>query len=501
MSPKFLRLIMLLDGYKLDHRRQYPDYTSFIYSNDTCRASRIFGQNWTIAFGLQYVLQRYMIELADETFFNRPVDEVCAEYQEMLNDYLGPNEIGTDHIRALHVLGYLPLEFHAVPEGTKVPINMPSFTLINTDPKFGWVTNYFETLIACTTWISINSATIANRFRQLFEESAAEQGWDPAFCDWQGHDFSFRGMAGVEAAVMSGAAHLLSFTGTDSIPAIAFLKEYYDAEGLIGGSVAATEHSVMCAGGERDESETVDHLLDVYPSGILSIVSDTWDLWNMVCNILPSKKDRIMARDGKIVVRPDSGDPVKIVCGDPDADPNGPEFKGVVELLWDTFGGTTTDKGFRVLDSHIGVIYGDAINEQRARDIIAGLAAKGFAGCNMVYGIGSFTYQYNTRDTFGQAMKATWAYVADQEHFLFKDPKTDPGVKKSARGMIQLYRREDGSIEMVQDLTYNDWLQSLGAKNALLQPVWRNGRFLRRENLATIRGRVHAKPDTELVAV
>lgn len=493
MFPKFLNFILLLDGYKLDHRRQYPKNTQYIFSNYTCRASRIFGQNDAIFFGLQYTLQRYLIDLANETFFNRNVDEVCTEYQELLDSYLGPNDIGTDHIRALHQLGYLPLEFHAVPEGLKIPLNMPMFTVINTHPDFFWLVNYFETLLACTVWMGINSATVADRFHQISLEAAAEQGWDPAFCQWQGHDFSFRGMAGVEAAVISGAAHLLSFTGTDTIPAIAFLQQYYYAEGLIGGSVAATEHSVMCAGGEFNESETVDHLLDIYSAGILSIVSDTWDLYNMVDVVLPSKLERIMARDGKVVVRPDSGDPVKILCGDPDADPNSLEFKGVVEILWDHFGGTTTVKGYKVLDTHVGTIYGDAINEQRRRDIKNGLAGKGFADCNVVFGIGSFTYQLNTRDVFAQAMKATFAMINGTEFKLQKDPKTDAGMKKSARGMIQLYIDDDGKITMEQDMDWNSWIVSRAEKGALLQPIWKDSKFLKVNTLAEIRARIASK--------
>lgn len=492
--------MLLLDGYKLDHRRQYPKNTQYIYSNYTCRASRIFGQNWTIFWSLQYVLQRYFIDLANETFFDRPVDEVCAEYQRLLDSYLGPNTIGTDHIRALHELGYLPLEFHAVPEGTRVPLNMPSFTVINTHPDFFWLTNYFETLLACEVWMGINSATISNRFRQITEQAAAEQGTDPQFNMWQGHDFSFRGMAGTEAAVISGSAHLLNFTGTDTIPAILFAEEYYDATGLVGGSVAATEHSVMCAGGEFNENDTVRHLLDVYRGGILSIVSDTWDLWHMVDRIIPSFKAEILERPGKIVIRPDSGDPVKIVCGDPDADPNSYEYKGVVEILWEHFGGITTDKGFKLLDEHIGVIYGDAINEQRRTDIKNGLAAKGFADANMVFGIGSFTYQMNTRDTFGQAMKATHAIIDNNEFMLQKDPKTDPGIKKSALGMIQLFRQSDGSVEMRQGMNWAEWLKTLNDPNALLKPVWRNSSFLKRHKFEEVRERVLGNTQKEPVA-
>jgi nicotinamide phosphoribosyltransferase len=490
----FIPFIFLLDGYKTDHRRQYPDFLEYVFSNYTCRGSRLANQNYSIFFGLQYILKHYFGTVAQETFFNRDVDEVCAEYQQMLDNYFGPNDIGTDHIRALHQLGYIPLEFHAVPEGTRVPLNMPSFTVINTHKDFGWLTNYFETLLACLTWMPINSATVADRFRKILDETVTAQGGDVEFVNWQAHDFSFRGMAGVEAALLSGAAHLLHFTGTDTIPAIKFLETFYYAEGFVGGSVPATEHSVMCAGGEVNERETFKRLLNLYPRGILSVVSDTWDLWHVITNILTELRDDIMSRDGKLVIRPDSGDPVKIICGNDAAEPGHPATKGVVELLWDIFGGTYTPEGYKVLDPHIGVIYGDSINEERLLAIRDGLATKGFALANMVFGVGSFTYQYNTRDTLGQAMKATWAQVDGVEHMLQKDPVTDTGLKKSATGMIQLFADQDGSIRMVQNLDLFNWRASQFEPNALLRPVWRNGEFLVEHTLEEIRARVsHAQ--------
>ena len=201
-------------------------------------------------------------------------------------------------------------------------------------------------------------------------------------------------MSGPEAASLSGAGHLLYFTGTDTVPAIDLIEDYYGVpEGyLIGGSVAATEHSVMCAGGEMGELETFSRLLDLYPSGIVSVVSDTWDLWQVLTVILPQLKDRIMARNGKLVIRPDSGNPADILCGDPDAPAGSPASKGVVQLLWDIFGGTETSTGHRLLDTHIGSIYGDAITRERAHEITYRLAKNGFASANVVFGIGSYTY-------------------------------------------------------------------------------------------------------------
>lgn len=291
-----------------------------------------------------------------------------------------------------------------------------------------------------------------------------------------------RGLAGPEAACLSGAGHLLSFTGTDTIPAIEFVEHHYAGDnGLIGASVAATEHSVMSAGGERSETETFKYLLDLYPSGTISIVSDTWDLWNVVTHILPAMKERIMQREGTLVIRPDSGDPVKIVCGD--AAKDGPAGKGVVELLWEVFGGTITKTGHRQLDPHIGVIYGDAISYERAKAICDGLWEKGFASTNMVFGVGSYSYQYVTRDTYGFAMKATWANVGGTDRDLFKRPATDDGTKFSATGRLAV--ASDGERLRVIE-------RASGEQEAasLLTTVWKDGEFKRRSSFADIRRRL-----------
>lgn len=471
--------ITLIDGYKLDHRRQYPANTRRVYSNWTPRSSRIAGQNDVVFFGLQAFIDKYLVEKMNRQFFGRPCEEVCASYLSRVNSYLGPNQIGVEHIRQLHKLGYLPLEFRALPEGTLCPLRVPMFTVENTHDDFAWLVNYFETLISSFVWMPCTSATTAYRLRRLLDDAAAITGGDPAFVAWQGHDFSMRGMAGPEAASISGAGHLLSFTGTDTIPAIEFIEHHYSGgNGLIGASVAATEHSVMSAGGERSERNTFEHILDLYPSGIVSIVSDTWDLWNVLTSILPSLKDRIMSRDGKIVIRPDSGDPVKIICGDSSA--NGPAGKGVVELLWDVFGGTLTSTGHKQLDSHVGVIYGDAITYERADAICKGLAEKGFASTNMVFGVGSFSYQYVTRDTYGFAMKATWASVDGKPRDLFKRPITDSGAKFSATGRLSVVK-ERGQLVVIERATPEQESRSL------LEPVWRDGKFLRRQSFADVR--------------
>lgn len=485
--------MMRIDGYKLDHRRQYPENTEFVYSNWTPRMSRVDGQNTVMFFGLQYFLQKYMIDDINNDFFNKPIEEVAVKYARRVNGYLGPNAIGTDHIRALHALGYLPLEFRAVPEGTCVPLRIPMLTVENTHKDFAWLVNYFETSMSNVMWLPCTSATTSYGIRKVLENAAARTGSPLEFVDWQGHDFSFRGMSGMEAAMLSGAGHLLNFTGTDTIPAIDFIEEYYGFDDglpenyLIGGSVAATEHSVMCAGSRDGELKTFNRILDLYPSGIVSVVSDTWDLWNVLTNILPQLKDRIMSRDGKLVIRPDSGDPADIICGDLTAPVGSPAYKGVIELLWEIFDGTVTETGHRLLDRHIGCIYGDSISKARATKIMQRLAVKGFASANMVFGIGSYTYQYVTRDTFGFAMKATWCQINGVGYDIYKTPITDNGVKNSARGRLAVIKDNDGNLSLFEGLT-----REAADAVSILRLVWRNGKFLVRESFDKLRARAKA---------
>ena len=225
----------------------------------------------------------------------------------------------------------------------------------------------------------------------------------------------------------------------------------------------------------------------------------------MVTEYLPALKDIIMARDGKLVVRPDSGDPVDIVTG---TKVNGttPEEKGLIECLWDTFGGTINEQGYKVLDPHIGAIYGDSINLERATAISERLESKGFATTNIVFGIGSFSYQYHTRDTFGFAVKATAATVNNEERMLFKDPKTDDGTKRSQRGRVVVAHKEDILAEKPDfdfttltgdqaqnDLLWADGLNEAEAKQSTwkaLRTVFQDGRLLVDESLEAIRDRL-----------
>ncbi|WP_349828581.1 nicotinate phosphoribosyltransferase, partial [Brevibacterium litoralis] len=360
--------------------------------------------------------------------------------------------------------------------------------------EFFWLVNYVESALSASVWHASTTATIAAEYRALLDAAALRTTGSTAGVEFQGHDFSSRGQTSLASAAASGAGHLLSFLGTDALPALDWITRFYPAadtldlarpgaNGMLAGSVPATEHSVMCAGGREDEQATYARLLDTYPTGILSIVSDTWDLWTVLTAHLPALYDRIMGRDGKLVIRPDSGDPVDILCGTVREFGAGttPEEKGVIALLWETFGGTMSAQGYRMLDEHIGAIYGDSITLERAAAIIERLGAKGFASTNVVLGIGSFTYQYVTRDTFGSAVKATWAEVDGVGRALRKDPVTDNGTKRSAAGRLAVLRGDDGRLELVEQASPEQETASE------LQPVWEDGRFVRFQSFAEVR--------------
>lgn len=613
--------LLKVDYYKTEHFKMYPEGMSKLYSNFTPRKSRIADIDKVVFFGLQHFILKYLIEDFNENFFYLQ-DRIYFGQEDTLDKDLKEKHVSVyknkiikeyskhikldsyKHIEDLWDLGYLPIEIKAVEEGTLVSIGVPCFTITNTHPNFAWLVNYLETLISCMMWQPITSATIAYEYKKLLNKYAIETTGNTEGVQWQGHDFSMRGLSSVESAILSGMGHLTSFSGTDVIPAIYQLESSYNATGLIGASVPATEHSVMCMGGnnsgksnkpknkplfyvlegfkeespnlyklaleiiaegevedkiysseetdnqkniynyfkvknnkivaigeergrdggwywfedtketisgvinEDNELKTFRRLLDLYPKGILSVVSDTWDLWKVCTEYLPQLKKEILSRDGKLVIRPDSGDPVDIICGK--IFPKGVtitqqqryEEQGVIELLWDTFGGTINEQGYKVLDSHIGAIYGDSITLSRAKEICERLKAKGFASTNIVLGIGSYTYQYNTRDTFGFAMKATygelkkckceldspqnWCENCNIEcREIFKDPITDDGTKKSKKGLLRV-QKDENTLE----LSVWDQCKKDEEAEGELKTVFKDGKLIRTTSLEEIRNKL-----------
>ncbi|MCH2235605.1 MAG: nicotinate phosphoribosyltransferase [Crocinitomicaceae bacterium] len=482
-----MNALLLTDGYKTGHHQQYPQGTEEVYSNWTPRSNKYApkGCDKVVSFGQQYVM-KWLHNYFHQNFFRKPKAEVCNEIREELSLYLN-TDYDVSHFEELHDLGYLPIRVKSLPEGTEVNIRVPMLTVVNTRKEFYWVTNFLETILSTMLWQPMTSATIALNYKRIFTKWAKQTDVENiGFVDFQGHDFSMRGMGGLQSAQSSGMGHGAVFLGSDTLPAIAGLRRYYNAQDFVLGSVNATEHSVMCAGTKNDEIGTFKELMKTYPTGILSVVSDTWDLWKVITEYLPKLREDVLGRDGKLVIRPDSGDPVDIICGeDRKLGGNSPQDKGVIELIWELFGGTTNPQGYKVLNQHIGAIYGDSITTERAEQICQRLHEKGFASTNVVLGIGSFTYQFNTRDTFGFAMKATSVVVNGERREIFKDPITDDGVKKSAKGLVRVDEL-DGEYILVDQVSEEE------EKKGSLEIIYENGEFKKNVEMNEIRARINA---------
>lgn len=568
--------LLAVDSYKLGHMTMYPQGTTKVYCNLTPRTSKRLVEAMPLHFydgkiavyGISASIQEIFTSF-EEYFFGIPKSDVLEEFKEAILPFIGDNPCDQllDNVSKLHDLGYLPLQIKSLPEGARINPGVPMMTITNTHPDFAWLPNYLETFLSAQIWKLSTAATIASVYKGIFKHYAELTGVDQSFCDWQGHDFSSRGMSGIIDSARTGSAHLTSFMGSDSVSSVDYAKQYYDAEGFIAGSVPASEHSVMAMSGPVSEIDTFRRLFSVYPKGIVSIVSDTWDYWNTITDIASELKPEIMAREKdsmgfcKTVFRPDSGNPVDVIVGSgihgktvdywenfeqwkssvaedihetfcdeldaespmfclsdtywfgselykvtytPDLNRHDktyyyvdnygttlskcsfkqleviPETKGSVQCLWDIFGGTDTAKGYKVLDEHVGLIYGDSITPQRAVDILQGLADKGFASSNIVLGIGSYTYQYVTRDTLGFAMKATYAEINGEGVQIFKQPKTDSG-KNSAKGMLRV-DLVDGEY-VLTDCLDTDVGGELGI-------IFRDGNFYDLPSLQEIRDRL-----------
>lgn len=603
----FFEMMFATDGYKLGHGPMYRRGTSKVGSNLTPRTDKIYMRNCTTFYdgklvwvGGQAAIQE-LTENWERSFFTQPKAEVIGEYEEFLMGYLGRDLPTSQQMAALHDLGYLPLEFRSLPEGSLVPMGIPVLTITNTLDAFFWLVNYHETPLSATTWKTATNATIAREYRKICEHYTKVTGCYDAFTvSVMCHDFSMRGMSGIEDAARSGVGHLTQFVGTDTLPAIRHAKRYYDATGLIGISVPATEHAVTSNNILSIEAELVagtyvcneeqmairkamhlngepcrlvaevmfvyDLITRIVPNGIVSNVSDTYDFWAMISRGYAYLKAVIMRRNplgmqpGKLVARPDSGDPVEVICGAyyiesaesgwgvdlecgvtemmrnkperfpvTDADQGDgfefyvvndlgqyfgvqasgykdgddldyeihcawaeeeptPEMKGAIRLQWETFGGTQTDTGHLLMDSHIGLIYGDSITTKRALQILDRLADNGFAAANVVFGVGSYTYQCVTRDVFGFAVKATNSIINGDEVAIFKDPKTD-SKKKSAKGRLYVaeFEMDDGTRKF--ELADNVTQETEERPENKLELIYRDGKFLKRVTLDEIRQR------------
>ena len=446
---------LLADGYKFVHPKQYNEKVNFLSSYMTPRSSRL-REDKMVFFGLQAFCKSYLIDYFNNNFFNLSREEVYEEAKVVLDYMLGEDVHALKQFMELYDLGYLPIKIRALPEGTRVPMKVPCLEITNTHPKFYWLVQWVESLLSSEIWKPCVDATIGYMYREIVNEWYDKTVDDNVDRRKAMSDFGFRGMSCVQEAIKTSGAWLCSFTSTATIPAIPYIKKMYNLD-KAGTSAISTEHSVMCSNAaiDGDEITFLKRLLtEIYPNQSFSVVCDSYDYDNVLENVLPSLKEEIMAHNGTLLIRGDSGDPVDVICGDfhKNCFVKTPNFltlqqvdryienymlvnaketvlfkfkdkyykatgkiaftpfnkvvleyrvqeyqlttknKGTVQMLWETFGGTINSKGYKVLDPHVRAIYGDSITLKRAKEIYKLLEEQGFAAENVKLGVGSFSF-------------------------------------------------------------------------------------------------------------
>lgn len=510
-----INAMLLKDFYKMVHLMQIPSNMTKSVSYFTPRKSRIDMWPKVVNFGLQAFIKEWLIENFNETFFNRSEADVVNEYKRICEHTMVKENYGLDRIIELHRLGYLPIEIWALPEGAKVPMHVPIFGITNTHPDFAWLGQALESLISAELWYPMITATVGYTYRKI-----VDKWYDKTVDDNVPHrrglgNFDFRGDMGVDASLKAAGGWMLSFVNTATVPAIPWMEKMYNCNcetEEVGFGAVSTEHFVMCSNSALDTVMYPDSvypykdidphrervfikklLTELYPNTSFSCVSDSYDYWNVVENILPTLKDEILNHNGCMLVRGDSGDCVEVVTK-------------TVFKLWDIFGGTVNSKGYKVLNPHIKALYGDSITIERADKIFKILEENGFAANNVSLGVGSFSMHCIeedgqlkpfTRDTFSSAIKAVYAEFTDEQgHIIpmnvYKDPKTDRdtgvGFKKSQKGCCIVYLDENGEYAYTDE---HDWFTASHNVLQELRPIFKDGKLLVNESLKDIRNRLH----------
>lgn len=485
--------MLLIDFYKAVHAEMLPKDITKSVSYFTPRMSRVNRWDSVVMFGLQGFIKTYLVDYFNDEFFNKPFDEVISGYKRVMDATLGENAYKIEKIEKLHKLGYLPIEIVALPEGTIVPMHVPMFGITNTHKDFAWLPQSLESLISAESWHPMIAATVGYTYRQIVNY------YYDLTCDDETSRakalgaFDFRGEECTDSAIKAGAGWCLSFLNTATVPTIPYLEKNYKCdctkEPVAFGS-PSTEHSVMCSNFavDGDEITLLRRLLtEIYPNTSFSAVLDSYDYWNVIDNILPQLKPEILAHNGCMLMRGDSGDCVEVVTK-------------TVFKLWEEFGGTTNSKGYKVLDPHVKAIYGDSITVQRCEQIYKILMENGFACSNVALGVGSFSFQCIeedgilkpfTRDTFSSCIKATYCEIDDKPFQIFKNPK-DGGFKKSQKGCCVVVKGSDDKLIYVDGRTWEEaHVSGEDAKVNLLQPVFKDGQLINEQSLAEIRDILH----------
>ena len=441
-------LLLDTDAYKLTHHLQYPKGLTKLYSYAEARpGSRFNTVSW---FGLQMIIADHLLGKVS----NEMIDE--AEEFSFLT-FGNHNFFNREVWERVRDLGYLPIKIMELPEGIEVPISTPLLTLESTEPWFATTLNALESVLMQVwypTTISTNSMYIKKALLPLFEKSGSVTGLDLAV-----NDFGLRGASSLQSAQRGGAAHLLHFRGSDNLAANKVIADVYGLKGR-ALSVWATEHSVATSyGPDRGEIDYVNSQLDrAGDNDIISIVIDSYDSINFVRNVIGSKeiKNRIIKRSGRIVLRPDSGEPQEIDLQ-------------VLDILADIFGTDVNDKGYKVINHNVGIIQGDGMNRQTIIELYRHILHQGWSADNLIVGSGGGLLQEGfDRDTERFAIKASYGELGDGHGFLIqKHPKQDP-TKNSKSGRFKVIRDSNRRIKTVA-------IDAEG--NNLLKTIYENGNF------------------------
>ncbi|MDE1761908.1 MAG: nicotinate phosphoribosyltransferase [Candidatus Micrarchaeota archaeon] len=449
-------VILITDGYKFTHWKQYPPGTTKVHSYFESRGGEYPA---TLFFGLQYQLMRYLEGKVVTQAKIEEAEEIVALH---LGDKAMFNREGWEHILDEHK-GKLPLRIRAVPEGTVVPYRNVLMTVENTDPKCYWLPNYMETLLV-QVWYPTTVATQSMFMKKSIQKYLEETG-TPSLIDFKLHDFGFRGVSSVESAAIGGGAHLVNFRGTDTTAALMFHRSYYD-EPMAGFSIPAAEHSTITSWGRENEDKAMRNMLEQFPKGTVAVVSDSYNIFEACRSIWGGKlRNQILSRGGALVIRPDSGDPQKVLLE-------------VLNILAEQFSFSVNDKGYKVLYEKVRLIQGDGIDYRMVGTILETLRQNGWSADNIAFGSGGALLQKLNRDTEKFAFKCSSVTVNGEERNVYKNPITDPG-KSSKMGLIKLIREGDEYLTVQQ---------SAPGKDELVK-VFEDGKVLIKYPLSEIRRR------------
>lgn len=604
IANKLYNPVLSTDSYKFSHVDQVPLGTTKTYSHLTPRSTKRLQKNIStldnkiVSFGLQYTI-KHLLDEWNTYFFNLPWEEVNATVLDVLAPHIGFTAANMQKFKALHTLGYLPLEIKGIPEGDRVSAGIPLLTITNTHDDFDWLPNFLESKILNTSYIPFTVATLAYELAKLRDKYWSISADSEAGKEFALHDFHFRGAHTSYAAAISSMAYTLITKGTDTVNSIPAAQYYYNTENPTSFSIPATEHSTASLGiayyGKlvyeafgNTQGDTFEDLLEniinklsistgmshselhplveaclyvdnnfnatvkedetlankklqlqqalgecfnlgrlltiVYPTGLFAYVSDTYDFWRTVELIVPALKDIITKRDGKLILRPDSGNPVDVLCGqmyigdsyeDLDVCLNENEYgwcyneqgikryykatdtdlelvnvkdipaiqKGVVRSLWDTFGGTVNKKGFKVLDSHIGVVYGDGMFFERIEQIYKQTIDNEFSIENFCLAVGAWMLSGITRDDLGVAIKASAFVVNGEVVPVYKQPVTDAS-KNSVKGFLKVVKGENGEYSLIDNVSMEE------EKETALQTIFLNGQLQNQVSYETVINRL-----------